>query len=111
MRTDRDIKMISCGIGFSLAVMAGFIALIILSLFFGDIKRLDSLYFGKKYGSFVFILWVILTATPILLMLKAYFSEYLKNYQHPFFRNKSENVKMVIFFALFSMFILTWYAR
>ncbi len=106
MEKDRDIKMIASGIGFSLAVMLSLIATTILSFVFGDMRRANSVMFFHKYGSVVALLGIILIATPVLLMLKAYFSEYLKNYQHPFFRNKFENVKIVIFFVVFFTIML-----
>ena len=106
MRTNRDIKMIASGIGFSLAVMLSLIVPSILSLVFGDMKRADSVMFLHKYGSLVALLGIILIATPVLLMLKAYFSESLKNYQHPFFRNKFENVKIVIFSVILFTILL-----
>ena len=71
MRTDRDIELIVSGIGFSLAVMLSLIVTTILSLVFGDMKRADF----HKYESLVALLWIILIAIPVLLMLKAYFSE------------------------------------
>ena len=106
MRTDRDIKMIASGIGFSLAVMLSLIVPSILSFVFGDIKRANSVMFFHKYGSVVALLGIILIAIPVLLMLKAYFSESLKNYQHPFFRNKFENVKIVIFSVILFTILL-----
>lgn len=38
MRTDRDIKMIAVGIGFSLAIMSGFISWVVLSFIFSNMK-------------------------------------------------------------------------
>ena len=98
MRTDRDIKIIAVGIGFSLAIMSGFISWVVLSFIFSNMKG--------DYTSDVFILWIVLTLTPVLLMLKAYFSESLKNYQHAFFMQKRSFSKNVIFISIFIMVLL-----
>ena len=90
---DRDAKM-GVGIGLSLAVMSSFIFWVVLSFIFSDIDM-------SSHKSDIFVLWLILTITPFLLMLKAYHSEYPKNYQHPFFSHKSENVKSAIFATMF----------
>ena len=94
-------------LGFGLIVMSNFIVSAVFSFLFNDIKELDLL----KYKSLIFCLWVILTTTPILLMLKVYSYEYSKNYQHPFFAQKSKAIKTAIFMAIFMIFCLFWFNK
>ena len=85
---DRNTNNMATAIGVSLAVMLSFIVPAIFSLLFGD---------GGMKIEDLSVLGVILIAAPVLLMVKAYYSESLKNPQHPFFTQKFRKIKIVIF--------------
>ena len=99
-RVDSNTDNMAKGIGFSLAVMLSLIGTTIPTLVFGDIKRED-----------LFDLMIILIAAPVLLMIKAYHSESLKNSQHPFFTNKLEKIKTVLFFVIAITILFGIYAH
>ena len=97
LRMDKDTNNMATAIGFSLAVMLSFIVPAIFSLLFGD---------GGMKIEDIAVLGIILIAAPVLLMIKAYYSESLKNPQHPFFTQKFRKIKIVIFDVVLFTIIL-----
>ncbi len=84
-------------IGALLTVMSSFIALMILSLFFGDTE------IWRHQTDFV-ITWVILSIAPSLLFLKAFIAEKQQIFQC--FLVGERNASAIIAWSIFTLFML-----
>ena len=98
-------------IAFLLPIMTSFVAIVVAWLFFGDIRG-DAMMQLRMSG-LVRIIMVILTITPILLFLKAFFSQEQQICQCLPIGNsvKAEIIGVFVIFTIFWVCFLLWNTR